>query len=141
MLDLPSPPKRILSLASMISEPHAPYVASLCRIHIPGMILHPTVEVFPKRVFLLLEVVPLGVFLLRVRPPPSQCRPGMPLEVVPDGGAGVAQRCPLRLSPTAGFSSFLRLSPTAGFPPAVFLLLEVVPYGGFSSYTVRGNDP
>ncbi|KAJ4452743.1 hypothetical protein PAPYR_13004 [Paratrimastix pyriformis] len=92
------------------AQTYAPDVASLCRIPIPGIVLHPTIEVFPKvgvllcsfphevvpfgGVFLLLEVVPLGFssFL-------SQCRPAMPLEVVPDGG--------------------------------VFLLLEVVPIGVF----------
>ncbi|KAJ4457420.1 hypothetical protein PAPYR_7126 [Paratrimastix pyriformis] len=144
-------PKRTLSLATMISEPVSlskppcpkstaetqricPDVASLCRIPIPGIVLHPTIEVFPKVGVLLcsfphevvpfggvflLEVVPLGVFL-RVRPHP----------------ADVAQRCPLRLSPTAGFSSFLSrcrpAMPLEVVPDGgVFLLLEVVPIGVF----------
>ncbi|KAJ4454260.1 hypothetical protein PAPYR_11081 [Paratrimastix pyriformis] len=137
MLDLPSPPKRTLSLATMISKPVSlskppcpkstaetqricPDVASLCRIPIPGIVLHPTIEVFPKVGVLLCsfphEVVPFGGFSSFL----SRCRPAMPLEVVPDSGVF------LLLEPVSP-SDALEVVPDGG----VFLLLEVVPIGVF----------
>ncbi|KAJ4452683.1 hypothetical protein PAPYR_13086 [Paratrimastix pyriformis] len=78
-------------------------------IHIPGMVLHPTIEVFQS-----CPPCPPPVSV-----PTQPMAPSDALEVVPDAGFSFLSRCrpalPLRLSPTGVF------------------LLEVVPDGGFSS--------